>query len=149
MIGNILTFSDRRVPAILYHTHENSLMGSLVRVFCTTEYDSSFIDEALARAPDFQCFFPVKGAVRKKILSVVGNRPPEGRWASFPLFKAEGLRLPGSTHGTWWLWDGVHEWKYEGKEEDISEYPERESVNDTMLISRIEKRCTDRLLGDA
>ncbi|MDP1914592.1 hypothetical protein [Brevundimonas sp.] len=136
MIGDILAFSNRNLPALLYHTHENPLMGSLVRVFCSVEFDTEAIDRALAREPDFQCFFPVNAAVRRKDLRILEPRPPQGRWARFPMFKAEGL-----SRDTWWLWDGDREWPYEGAVEAISDYPERESVNDTMMISLISKRC--------
>ena len=142
MIGDVLKLVDRDLPAILYHTHENALMGSLIRVFCSTGSDPRSVDRALARAPDFQCFFPVKSALRKKVLAVVERRPPEGCWAVFPLFRAEGVRLPGHPRGPSWLWDGAREWIHEGGEGAISGYPEREIINDTMLVSRIEKRCS-------
>lgn len=141
MIGDVLKLVDRDLPAILYHTHENALMGSLIRVFCSTGSDPQSIDRALAREPDLQCFFPVKAALRIKVLAVIERRPPQGRWADFPLFKAEGISVPGHPRGPSWLWDGVREWIYEGEEAAISGYPEREIVNDTRLISRIEKLC--------
>ncbi|MNS65577.1 hypothetical protein D3C86_1156450 [compost metagenome] len=141
MIGHILKFAQPNVPAILYHTHENALMGSLVRVFCEVGTDPTSLDRALEQEPIFQCFFPVKAALGKKLLSIVETRPPKGRWASFPLFKAEGVRLPGSSRGPWWLWDGDREWFYEGEEEAILKYPERAIFNDTMLISLIMKHC--------
>ena len=144
MVGTILIFRERLVPSILYHTHENALMGSLVRVFCTAETDQPSIDRALAGEPDFQVFFPVRAAIRQKILAVVESRPPEGRWARFPTFKIEPVRLPGHPHDDFWLWDGVREWRHEGRNDAIAGYPEREIINDTMLISRIEKRWAER-----
>jgi hypothetical protein len=88
MIGDVLRLVDRDLPAILYHTHENALMGDLIRVFCSTDSDPRSIDIVLAREPDFECFCPVKAALRQKVLAVIERRPPEGRWADFPLFKA-------------------------------------------------------------
>lgn len=136
MIGNILAFSEPRAPAILYHTHENPLMGSLVRVFCSETFDTEAIDQALARSPDFQCFFPVSASLGGRRLRVLETRRPQGRWARFPMFKAEGL---GGDN--WWLWDGDREWPYEGNREVIADYPERESVNETMMLSLISQQC--------
>lgn len=142
MIGEILRFSQPNVSAAMYHTHDNALMGSLVRVFCVPDPSAISVDELLERDPDIECFFPVGAARRQRLVTVVGSRRPEGRWAQFPLFKAEGVRPPGRARGPWWLWDGDREWYYDGEEAVIARYPERESVNDTTLISMIRMTCS-------
>lgn len=141
MIGDILVFSDESCSAVIYHTHDNKLMGSLVRVFCCGNSDADPADIVNESIPIITCFFPVKAALRGKLLKRIAICAPKGDLALFPIFKCEGIDMNASGRASFWLWDGLREWIYDGKHSDLIDYPTREIINDTLMIHRVKSLC--------
>jgi hypothetical protein len=130
-------------------THKLLSFGALLRVFegFHRARPSSF--EMVVRGPvQFETFFPLDTAVRRKIVKIVG-REPVSEPTEFPLFRAAQAIDPKTNRIlNWWLWDGEREWPLDRPlTEDERRLSIRAVVNDTALVDRIETgwRAEDRV----
>lgn len=133
-IGDIFEITTVKGLAYAQYTHENKLMGGLIRVFDRI-YDARPNDfkAVVHGAVRFSTFLPVRQAVKQKIFLVVANEEVSAENMKFPLFRASGLNP-----NDWWLWDGEKEWQVGTLSSEQKKLPIREVCNDTYLIERIE-----------
>lgn len=140
-IGDVIEISTPRGFAYAHFTHnlvEPPHWGALIRVlpglFATRPAD--FSDLVLQR-PVFSTFFPLGAACNRRIVCIVANELIAAHSQAFPIFKSRNHGRNGSV-GPWWLWDGEKTWRPETlSTAQLRDYPLKEIVNDTMLVSRI------------
>ena len=142
-IGDILEIATDKGRAYAQYTHENKLMGGLIRVFDAI-HDSRQTDIAdLVRGTvRFSTFLPVRQVVKQKIFLVVGNADITPENQMFPLFRAGAVNPKTRKVDQWWLWDGEKEWPIGSLTAEQRRLPIRGCWNDTFLIDRIEEGWT-------
>ncbi len=140
-IGEILEIPTRRGLVYGQYTHNNKLMGPLIRILPGFHARRPVDLDSLARQRTvYVTFFPVEAAARGKQVKLIGQQdvPPEAR--DFPLFRAAGQIQPGTGKVLdWWLWDGGREWRIERLEREHEALPLREVVMPPLLIERLEE----------
>jgi hypothetical protein len=117
--------------------------GALIRVF-EGVYPARPKDlDALARTDErFVTFFPLRAAVSKGIVKIVGRTPVPPSAQAFPLFRAAGAIDRSGRVLNWILWDGSKEWKVDHLSDLERSFPIRAVWNDTLLVERIEEGWT-------
>lgn len=137
-IGDIIEIPTPKGFAYAQFINEHKRYGPLLRVFCglhdgrPTDPTQSMVGEV-----QFVCFFPLRAAIRQKIVSVVARDavPPEA--AEFPVFRAGVVDPTTGKVAVWWLWDGEREWRVGTLSDEQRSLPIRGVWNDTLLIERI------------
>ena len=143
-IGDIIEIRTSRGLAYAIYTHRHDKpprYGALLRVFDRLFSSRPDALEEIAKLPvRFSTFFPLQAATNRGLVEVVGNVSVPENLAPFPVFRAAGLPdLKTKKVHAWWLWDGVKEWRVGALTPEQRKLPIRGAVNDTMLVSRIEK----------
>jgi len=120
------------------YTHKHKTYGALVRIFQVRSQvtDISILEKAQHQ---FTTFFPLGAAVKREVVSLVGNLPIRGKFKEFPTFRAGVPNNQGEVE-TWWLWDGENEKQVGKLTTEQMKYPIRGVINDTLLVERI---CSD------
>jgi hypothetical protein len=140
-IGDILEIRTPGGFAYAQYTHEHDRpprYGALIRIlpglFAERPGDLSLLAQQKER---FSVFFPLAAALRRGIVSIVADAPVPERCLPLPIFRS-GIRTPSTGQVmTWWLWDGIKEWRV-GKLAPSQEHlPVLGVWNDTLLIERI------------
>lgn len=139
-IGDVIEIKTERGLAYAQYTHHHKKYGSLIRVIKGFhEQRPSDLVELVNRESLFQVFFPLRAAVSRKILPIIGSVDTPLTAKSFPIFR-NGFINPSTKKVTvWWLWDGENEWKVGELTDEQRKYPILEIWNDTLLIERIEE----------
>ena len=144
-VGDIVEINTQNGLAYAHVTHEHKQYGSLLRVYNRT-YSArpDPIAAAVSCDPSFSCFFPLKHAVRRKIVSVVGQAdvPPAARY--FPTFRTGVPDRSGKVR-VWFLWDGSNEWRVGDLTPEQRRLPILGVINDTLLVERIESEWRPQL----
>jgi hypothetical protein len=137
-IGDVLEMKTAKGLAYAQYTHQNPLMGGLIRILpgLFSKRPQSLAELVEERTKGV-VFFPVKAAVKGRVFPVVANLPVPDHSAGFPLFRAAG---PPNISGTisWWLWDGEREWEIGKLTNEQRKLPIRVLWTDKMLIQRLE-----------
>jgi hypothetical protein len=138
-IGVVVEIKTVKGYAYAQYTHHHKQYGALLRVFdvCHAVRPVSFI-EIIQGKPIFMCFFPLRAAVKRNIVSVVDNLtvPPDAK--TFPIFRCGVVDPATRKVGVWWLWDGEKEWRVGDLSMEQRALSIRGVWNDTLLIERIE-----------
>ncbi|HST47711.1 hypothetical protein [Jatrophihabitans sp.] len=138
-IGDVIAIRTSRGYALAQYTHRDKLYGALLRVLAGFSEALPGDGEAAATAPTaFHTFFPLNAALKRGLVTRVGNAPVPPSHQSFPLMRRRGRVEPGGRVLDWWLWDGTRQRqvaRLEPAERDLSI---AEVVNDTLLIERLE-----------
>ncbi|MBA3330616.1 MAG: hypothetical protein H0T39_07035 [Actinobacteria bacterium] len=140
--GDVVELETRDGLAYVQYCLEYPMMASLVRVldgiFSQRPTDLGALVEASDRFVAFFPFFPLRAAVRRGLMAVVAHHDVPESLRTLPLFKSGGYRDPEGRVASWFLWDGgesVHVGK--ALTDEQQSLPDREIVNDTLLIERI------------
>lgn len=137
-IGDIIEIPTPKGLAYAQYSHEDPLMGSLLRVLpgLNAVRPAGFSD--LVRMPErFVVFFPLKAAVARGTVQVVSQEQIPERCRPFPLFRGGNRNRATGRIEEWWLWDGQREWRVGKLAPEHRNLPLREIWNDTLLIERI------------
>lgn len=138
-IGDIIEVTTPRGLAYLQYCYEEPMFGSLVRVLHGTYRERpSDLDQLAARPERFVAFFPLRAELKDEAMKVVGKAALPEHSKALPLFKVEGHREPETGEvQSWFLWDGQKTWHVDKLTDEQRKLPNREIVNDTLLIERI------------
>jgi hypothetical protein len=138
-IGDLIEIKASEGVAYAIYTHSHKQFGDLLRVYHRV-YDNrpTEFDSLLQSSADFSCFFPLRAAVSKGIVNIVGNFPISENMRIFPVFRDGIFDSSAGRVNNWWLWDGEREWQVGVLTENQKKFPIRELVNDTLLVERIE-----------
>lgn len=136
-LGDIIEIEVNSGFAYALYTHENKLLGSLLRVFGHI-YSArpNDLEPIISEEPQFEVFFPLAAAVQKRIVSVHENVEIPKKLRSFPIFR-DSVVNPRTRAVQNWLWDGEREWPVGDLSEKEMRYPVRAIINDTLLKKRI------------
>jgi len=139
-IGDIVEIPLSGGFAYGLYTHANRQFGALIRVFRGISPKRSHDLSRLVELPiQFSTFFPLSAAVKRHLVTLVGNISAPENLAKFPLFR-DGVANPRTGKvDTWWLWDGEKEWQVHDLPSGFFDFPIREVINDTLLRKRIEE----------
>ena len=142
--GDIIEISVKDGFAYALFTHKVKLDGELIRVWSDVhERRPSSFDAIVHSDPSFSCFFPLDRSVSRSLVSIVGHADIPGPLAAFPTFR-NGLVGPDRRVSTWWLWDGVDEWKIGDLTEAQRNFPIRGTWTFVLLQLRIEEKWNPR-----
>jgi hypothetical protein len=138
-IGDVVEIQTGKGLAYALYTHEHREYGSLLRVFGRTFSERpDILSSLVVEGPQFETFFPLIAAQRRKIVAIAGTVDVPARLRKFPTFRAPGGISRDGRVLNWWLWDGEKEWRIDALNEEQKQLPICEIVNDTLLIERIE-----------
>jgi hypothetical protein len=104
-IGDILEIATPAGLGYVQYTHNNAMMGALVRVLpglYTARPDD--LASLAARSERFFVFIAVGLLTHRGVVPIIGNVPVPAHAVPFPMFKM------GGPHD-WWLWNGEREWR--------------------------------------
>lgn len=145
-IGDIIEIKISVGYAYMQYTQKDSMKGALIRVFKGTYKDPlenlSILED---KEIQFITFFPLQYAIKEGIVKVVGNMELREEFKKFPIFKNMlGQDLKTNKAKSWNLWDGE---KIIGiikppLTQEQKMLPISGTINDTMLIERIENEWT-------
>lgn len=142
-VGDVFELVTERGLVYAQYTHRHANYGELIRVLPGFFPIRPSQFEELVKLPTrFVTFFPLRAAVSKQVVVIVGNEPVPPECRSFPTFRAG---VEDSTTGrveSWWLWDGEKEWRVGDLTDEQRRLPIRGVWNDTLLIERIESDWT-------
>jgi len=142
--GDIIEVPTQKGYAYAQYTHKDKMMGALLRVFkgfrSTRPKDFT---EVVEQPIQFSTFFPLQRAVNMDIVHIVDNISTSKELQTFPTFRVGGLIDPKTKKiKRWSLWDGEKEMNIDKLSTEHKKLPILETLNDTMLISRIEDEWT-------
>lgn len=141
LIGDVFEIPTKRGLAYVQYTHENELMGGLIRVFrqlSKRRPTDSELNSFLKGPIRFSALFPVKQAKASKIFECVGNFEIHRKYRQFPIFRTGVPDFDTHKISKWSLWDGEKKWYVGQLTPEQLRYPIRGCWNDTLLIERIE-----------
>jgi len=142
-IGDLIEIKTNIGLAYAQYTHYHEVYGALIRVFNRIYRDRPEFMRAITNDRiRFSVFFPLKAALKKKIVEIVGHEAVKEDLREFPLFRAGVVDPSTQKVAVWWLWDGEKEWKIGQLDANQSKLPIRGVWNDTLLIQRIEAGWT-------
>lgn len=143
-IGDIIEIPTSKGLAYVQYTHEDSIMGSLIRVlqgFYKERIAPKELEKIINQVHRFQTFCPIHYSVNIGDWDRVGNFPVPEFSQNFPIFKNMKylFKRPKPEDAEWFLWDGKNSW-FVGKLslEEQMKYPNKAVCNDTSLINKIE-----------
>jgi hypothetical protein len=137
-LGAVIEIRAPSGLAYAHYTHKHPQYGALLRVFSRKHAARpAKIADAVSGPPDFECFFPLEAAVRRRVVAVAGHVsiPEEAR--AFPTFR-NGIPDREGRVLAWWLWDGEHERRLGELTDDQRRLSILGTINDTLLIERVE-----------
>jgi hypothetical protein len=139
-VGDVIAIPTKLGFALALCTHTHEQYGALLRVA-----DGTFDQGPPARLTQvfdapvrFSCFFPLRHAIARGIVSVAGRIDVPKTLQAFPVFRAGFIDPASRKVEQWWLWDGEKEWKVGALTEEQNHLPVRGIWNDTILLERIE-----------
>jgi hypothetical protein len=139
-IGDIFEIPTAKGFAYAQYTHENALMGALIRVFDQLYPAKPENLEPIVEGPvRFSTFFPLKAAIQQDIYKIVANYDVSESNRAFPIFRTGIVDPKTKKVLVWWLWDGEKEWKIGELTPEQRKLPIRGVWNVAMLVQRIEE----------
>jgi hypothetical protein len=138
-VGDVVEIPTPKGLAYAQYINKHQKYGALIRVFSSL-YDhrpDNVAAEALNRAVQFICFFPLQAAVSQGIATVVGNVQVPKDASDFPTFRAGVIDPATGKVRVWWLWNGEKEWRVGALTPEQRSLPIRGVWNDTILVERI------------
>jgi len=141
-IGDIIEIETAKGFFYAQYTHKDKTYGDLIQVTKNSFPERpGDLEEVISDDVGIITFFPLNIAVRRKIFSVIGNRPVPEKRRQFPLFRVRGYIDRSGTVRQWKFWDGQKTWP----EQWLTELTDKEMElpiegiwNDTLLIDRLE-----------
>jgi hypothetical protein len=138
--GDVFAIKTANGNAYFQFVKKVAPMGSLIRVLPGIYPDRSpEWSELVAHETNFWIFFPVAAALKQGIVQKVAHCMIPDFARKTPIFRAGVVDPSTGKVETWWLWDGEREWKVGSITEEQRRLPIRGSLNDTMLVKRIEE----------
>lgn len=135
--GAVLEFSSSEGYAYAQYVNDNEDFGELIRVFRGMHVRRPAVIEDVVQGEELVLgFFPLRAAIRRGIVEVVGTAPISEADRVFPIFK-DGLVNPESGETYWWLWDGTKEWPVGELTAEQERYPLRRAFNDTYVVELV------------
>lgn len=135
----MLELPTRKGFSYIQVTHLTPEEGPLIAVmpglFESRPGDMSWVGRA---SPKFRVLFPVTQAVRRKVMTLIGNYKVSPESAKFPVLRRAGFVDREGVERNWWLWDGTREWSVASLSPEQRCLSSREIWNDTLLVERIE-----------
>jgi hypothetical protein len=113
-IGDIIEIRTPKGLAFAQFSHNDPDYGSLIRILpgVFDRRPNAFAD--LVRSEErFHIFFPLRVAVSRGIVEIVGTEPVPERDQRMPLMRVAGARDRSGKVLNWWLRDGEREWPVE------------------------------------
>jgi hypothetical protein len=142
-IGDIVEIKTSKGFAYALYSHEHKgpdRMGSLLRILpgIFSKRPENFLG-LVEQKEQFAVFFPLRAAIKQRIVQIVGHEELPAWAVAFPLFRnGEGGQDEDEEVDDWWLWDGKKEWSVGQLTSEMRFYPELQIVNDTALVEMIE-----------
>jgi hypothetical protein len=143
--GDVVEIRTSKGLAYAIYTHRHlkpPKYGAVIRVFDRL-YDvrPSEIGEIANNPVRFSTFFPLRAAVNRKLVEVVGNVPVPDDLRPFPIFRSGNPDSKTKKVKTWWLEDLEHDktWQVGTLTPEQRKLPILGVWNDTYLIHRIEE----------
>jgi hypothetical protein len=142
-IGDVVEIATAKGLAYAQCTHQHKQWGELLRILpgFFGARPSGFA-ELVTQREAFVVFFPLKAAVSRKLVSIVGNEQVPLEAQKFPLFRAAGFVDRSGRVREWWLWDGERSWQIGNLTDEQRRLPIQEVCNDTALKEMIEEGWT-------
>jgi hypothetical protein len=144
VIGLIFQLKTSKGLAYGLCTHENAEYCQLVYLYPIGTQQSELKDAAT----QFCCFFPLRTALRQKIMkeviTEVGRMEIPVQLKDFPLFRVF-CGIPPAGPGkfdNWGFWDGQKTWFVGEINEEQRKMPTDGIWNDTLIIERLEEGYT-------
>ena len=137
--GAIIEIPTPKGLAYAQYTLSDQLRGALLRVLPGLfEERPPSLAELAATRERFWTFFPLRAAISRGLVRLVGAEEIPERARGMPLMRARGGIDRSGTVLNWWLWDGQREWNI-GKAltPEQTELSIASTVNNTMLVERI------------
>ena len=139
-IGDVFEIPTAKGFSYAQYTHENALMGALIRVFDQLYPAKAENLERIVEGPvRFSTFFPLKAAIQQDIYKIVANYDVSKSNRAFPIFRTGMVDPKTKKVLVWWLWDGEKEWKIGELTPEQRKLPIRGVWNVAMLEQRIEE----------
>lgn len=135
-IGDVVELKTPAGLAYAQYTHRHDTpprYGALIRVLPGTfaERPASFSN--LVREKErFFVFFPLGAACGRGIATIVASEEIPAAARPFPVLRSRAYEGP-----SWWLWDGVREWRVFEQSAAVAALSIHQVVNDTMLADMI------------
>lgn len=137
-IGDIVEFKTRKGLAYAQFTHLHKKppsWGHLLRVLPGIFKTRPESFARLVEKPEqFNVFFPLAAAVRRREVTIVANEHIPERCIAFPVFRAGNEDENGHVD-VWWLWDGDQEWEV-GKLTKDTKRLSIQQICDTVAVIR-------------
>ena len=141
-IGDVVEIKVKKGFAYAQLTHKHPRFGHLIRILPGVYPRRPVHLSDLVAAPHmFQTFYFLGSACTQRLVAIVDQFPIPDAATPFPTFR-RGIENPttGKVGDTWWLWDGMREWKV-GVIDDVQRsYPILEIINHPLLVDRIEEQ---------
>jgi len=140
VIGMVIELETSRGIAYGICTHENEEYGFLLHFYSIGTQLSQIKDVA----PQFCCFFPLRAALRRKIVKKNDIIEVPSQLKDFPVFRSGLPDLITKKVKNWWFWDGEKSWRVGEINDRQRKMPFKSIWNDTMVIERLEEGWTAR-----
>jgi hypothetical protein len=144
VIGLIFQLETSKGPAYGLCTHENAEYGELIYLYPI----GTKLSELKDTVTQFCCFFPLRAALRRKIMKEIikkiGRMEIPSHLKNLPLFRVI-LGIPPAGPGKfdhWGFWNGQETWFVGEINDEQRKMPVREIWNDTLIIERLEEGYT-------
>jgi hypothetical protein len=142
-LGDIVEIKTKRGLAYAQYTHENKIMGSLIRTIDGFhELRPQDIAAIAAGKTKFVTFFSLGAAVNRGIVEIVGNATIPEADRNLPLFRGGTANPVTRKVANWWLWDGEKSWPVGDITQEQRKLPLRGIWNNAYLVSRLESGWT-------
>lgn len=121
-IGDVFEITVEDKFAYFQYTHKHKKYGHLVRVYPGLyKKQLKNVSELTKQTSRFWIFYPLRTAVNKDgLVRLVSNEPIPEIFQQFPIMRFRG----GIDHHgkvlSWWLWDGIKEYKKILTDDDLS-----------------------------
>jgi hypothetical protein len=141
--GDVFEIHTQKGLAYAQFLFKDKMYGNLIKVFKGFfAKRPEYVQDLMELPVQLKTFIPLQAAINQGIFEVIGRQPVSDEDAQLPLFKM-GIRDPHSGKvAVWFLWDGKREWRIDELTSEQRSYPWRGTLNDTLLIERIEEGWT-------
>ena len=138
-IGDIIEIATSKGVAYAQYVRRVPERGSLLAVMGglnVTPADD--LTEVVNRPLAFYVLFPLQAALTGDVVRRVGTVEVPDRFTRQPILRSRGRVEPDGTVLDWWLWDGERKWRVETLDDAQRDLSLAETVNDTLLVERLE-----------
>lgn len=141
-VGDVAEIETARGLAYAQYTHHdrNLELGALLALLPGVYQDRPDNIESLVNQPEMYYFFyPLRAAVQRDFVKLVGNFPVPAFRHPFPLFRRRGDIARSGKTLTWFLWDGQVTWRVDALTEDQKKLNIAGVFSHKFLVERIEE----------